>query len=130
MSVLLDKRYLVTHARDCSCLGDACLPALCVTAHEVALYLWGRVVPKHLIYDGEIPIRFHVIDVKIIEAFLTEKDVHRLGGDLMPCRFGTPATGIVCDIGTHGQDAPQLVYEFFWLPPDARPDNQAASAQA
>ena len=60
MRPLQPTRYLITHAPDCRCQDRT--PHACAHAHNVALYLWGRDVTEHTVYDGECPYRFHTGD--------------------------------------------------------------------
>jgi hypothetical protein len=63
-------RYRVCHDDVCGCVDRR--PYACATAAAVALFLWGRDAPRHIVYDGECPYRFHHGDVTTIQHILEQ----------------------------------------------------------
>jgi hypothetical protein len=61
-------RYLITHDRDCGCGKTS--PCRADTPDEVSLYLSGRALPRHPVYDGECPYRFWCGSAVMIRAIL------------------------------------------------------------
>lgn len=100
-------RYLVTH-QACSCADPTAVVA--ETPQDVAVYLWGRDVLQHVVYDGECPYFFFTPDVEAIWATLRLYPLPVVRG-LLPMivpvialrRHGIPCAGdpekTVCQIG-------------------------------
>lgn len=61
-------RYLITHAPDCGCRER--LPHTCQESSEAAVFLWGRDVSLHTVYDGECPYQFQTGDCEAIALIL------------------------------------------------------------
>src|SRR5437879_738320 len=47
--------YLIEHTAACDCQDRE--DPVCQTPHDVAVYLWGRDVHAHVVYQGECPYR-------------------------------------------------------------------------
>jgi hypothetical protein len=62
--------FMVTHDAGCLCSHQKPSPPL--DAATVALYLWGRVVPNHVVWAGECPYRFFTANTAEIARVLNE----------------------------------------------------------
>lgn len=91
--------YLITHAPSCACSDRA--PHTCVSAKDVACWLWGRDVTQHTVWQGECPYRFRCTNVAFVELILEDCPVARMR-PFLPCALYA-GTEILVTIG----DVPQ-----------------------
>jgi hypothetical protein len=75
-------RYRIEHAQACTCRDRT--PVLCVTPQQVALYLWGRNVTNHRVWEGECPYRFFTGNIDMITMLLQECAVAHIR-PYLPC---------------------------------------------
>ena len=107
-------RYLVTHDLHCWCTGPRKQPTLCDTPDAVGMYLWGRQVSRHAVFQGECPYRFFAGDVELIATILREFPVRRVLAHL-PCYVHRAEDhALLCRIG----GPPVLTQEELCLVPD------------
>lgn len=65
-------RYLIHHTDACECQYPNRFDTHVETPKEVCVYLWGRDIAQHIIYEGECPYRFHVGDIRLLEVLLAD----------------------------------------------------------
>ena len=65
-------RYLIRHTDECECQYPNRFDTHVETPEEVGVYLFGRDVLQHIVYEGECPYRFNVGDISLLEVLLTD----------------------------------------------------------
>jgi hypothetical protein len=77
-------RYLIRHNAGCGCKDPNNGDTHVETPYDVCVYLRGRDVLQHVVYEGECPYRFHISDIRLIYVLLHDFDV-ALIRPYLPC---------------------------------------------
>jgi hypothetical protein len=65
-------RYLIRHNAGCGCKDPNNGDTHVETPYDVGVYLRGRDVSQHIVYEGECPYRFSISDIRLIDILLRD----------------------------------------------------------